>query len=151
MHGRLIKWTAIVFVLLAGVLYIGKMPYDQILRDEVRARHQQLIKTADILIQEKLLDLEQDAYRLSLQSAVSGYLDAPTVVRRTIMQRALIDASNAYPRYAKIRYIDRAGMEQMRVNAAPRTIPRCRTARTRTTSRKAWRLNRARRIFRRWI
>lgn len=119
MRRRQIKWTIIVFVLLAGVLYIGRIPYDQILRDEVRTRHTQLMKTADILTREKLRDLIQDVHRLAQKTAITEYLEAPTIVRRSIMQRALIDTSNAYARYARIRYIDRTGMEQLRVNYAP--------------------------------
>lgn len=115
-----LKWTIIVFVLLAGVLFVGKLPYDQILRDEVRVRHMQLMKTANILMQERLLQFVQDAYHLSLNASVKGYADTSSQAQREAMQRAMMNASNAYQHYDQIRYIDLQGQEQVRVDHADR-------------------------------
>ncbi|WP_172824564.1 sensor domain-containing diguanylate cyclase [Vreelandella subglaciescola] len=118
MRKRQIKWTVIVFILLAGILYLGKIPYDEILRTEVHTRHMQLMKTASMLRQEKLLDVVQDARRLALNSGVKSYIETPTADHRNKMQRALINTSNVYGRYDQIRYIDLQGMEQVRVDYA---------------------------------
>lgn len=118
MHGCLIKWTAIVFVLLAGVLYIGKIPYDQMLHDEVRARHQQLIKTAKAMIHDSLLNWVQDSYQLAVISCVQRYSDTPSEKTQKRLERTLIDTSDVYSRYDQIRYIGLDGVERVRVNHA---------------------------------
>lgn len=111
--------TAVVFVLLAGVLWGGKALYDTNLKERALERHTQLLRTARTQLQEHLLRAVQDAHQLALLGSVKDFVEAPSTASRARMERTLIDTSDVYGRYDQLRLIDLQGHERMRINHAP--------------------------------
>ncbi|TDB04266.1 sensor domain-containing diguanylate cyclase [Halomonas marinisediminis] len=111
--------TAVVFVVLAGLLWGGKALYDANLKERALERHTQLLRTARTQLQEHLLKAVQDAHQLALLDSVRDFVATPSAVNRARMERTLIDTSDVYGRYDQIRFIDLQGHERVRINHAP--------------------------------